>query len=103
MGISAVWTRRLAYLGIAVNDMESTHYHLFTLHDGTLSGWHLETLGDTDYFVIFDFEFLDHVPHGRTRAFDFLVVLWRLSPRIEVAIHKIGPKVGFMCDVKSRK
>jgi hypothetical protein len=41
-----------------------------------LSGWHLETLGDTDYFVIFDFEFLDHVPHGRTRAFDFLVVLW---------------------------
>ena len=72
------------------------HYHLFALDGGVLTGCYVEILGDTDYSVIFDFEFVERIPHRGIRTFAFFYVLRRLGPWVEVAIHKIGPTVRFV-------
>jgi hypothetical protein len=72
------------------------HYHLFALDGGVLTGCYVEILGDTDYSVIFDFEFVERIPHRGIRTFAFFCVLRRLSPWVEVAIHKISPIVDFV-------
>ena len=65
------------------------NYHFLAFHGRTLTRWHQEALGNTDYFLLFDLQLLKHVPHRDTGTFDFLVVNRRLGPRIKVAVHKV--------------
>ncbi len=57
------------------------NYHLLAFHGRTLTRWHQEALGDTDYFLLFDLKLIKHVPHRDTSGFDFLVANRRLGPQ----------------------
>ena len=80
-----------------------TNDHLLALDRGDLAGWHPEAIGNANYFFLFDVKIIQHVPHRDTRAFDFLFAYRQVGVRGEVAIHKIGPVIRLVCDVKSRK